>query len=132
MTNKKAGSRFETDFCRFLFENGFWVHNFAQNYSGQPVDIIAARNTNAYLIDCKVCSRHGFAMSRIEENQQSSMSMWEACGNDSCFFAMQLLDGAVYMIAYDEMNKLRTKASYLSEPAIRKYGVPIEKWVTTA
>ena len=81
MTNKKIGNDFESDFCEILFENGFWTHNLAQNASGQPADVIAARNGKTYLIDCKVCSNRGFALSRMEENQDLSMELWKDTGN---------------------------------------------------
>ena len=65
MTNKKAGNLFEQEFCEILFENGFWVHNLAQNASGQPADVIAVKKGRALLIDCKVCDTNGFSFSRI-------------------------------------------------------------------
>ena len=65
MSNRKLGNSFEAELCEILFENGFWVHNLAQNQAGQPADIIAARNKVAYLIDCKVCSGNGFPLSRV-------------------------------------------------------------------
>ena len=52
MSNKKIGNGFETEFCEKLFQNGYWVHNIAQNAAGQPADVIAVRNGVAFLIDC--------------------------------------------------------------------------------
>ena len=67
--NKRDGNRFERDFCDLLSQYGFWVHNMAQNQSGQPADVIAVRDRLACLIDCKVC--HGrFALSRMRDDPQ--------------------------------------------------------------
>ena len=53
MSNKKIGNGFEAEFCEKLFQNGYWVHNLAQNAAGQPADVIAVRNGVAFLIDSK-------------------------------------------------------------------------------
>ena len=65
MNNKEIGNKFEQELCEKLSEYGFWTHNLAMNKAGQPADIIAVRNTRAYLIDAKVCSSRGFALSRV-------------------------------------------------------------------
>lgn len=60
MSNKKLGNDFESEFCKILSEHGYWCHNMAQNAAGQPADVIAVKDTIAYLIDCKVCSNDKF------------------------------------------------------------------------
>ena len=82
MSNKKSGNQFESELCEILSMYGFWCHNLAQNSAGQPADVIAVRNREAYLIDCKVCSTNkGFALNRMEENQDLAMNLWNECGN---------------------------------------------------
>ena len=49
-SNKKLGNLFEREFCEILAQHGFWVHNLTQNANGQPADIIAVRNGQAYLV----------------------------------------------------------------------------------
>ena len=98
MSNRSNGHRFEQEFCQMLFEEGFWVHNMAQNQAGQPADVIAVRNQIAYLIDCKVCENDEFPLSRIEPNQRSAMDLWERCGNGSGWLALKTSEG-VYMIS---------------------------------
>ena len=88
MNNKKLGNSFEIEFCEILFNEGFWVHKMTQNASGQPADVIAARNGKTYLIDCKVFSQKRFSLSRMEENQDLSMELWKACGNGEGWFAV--------------------------------------------
>ena len=42
-SNKKLGNTFENEFCEMMFMRNFWVHNLAQNKSGQPADVIAVK-----------------------------------------------------------------------------------------
>ena len=128
MTNKKIGNDFESDFCEILFEQGFWVHNFAQNQDGQPADVIAARNGKTYLIDCKVCSVRGFALSRMEENQDLSMELWKSTGNGEGWFAV-LIEEQIVMIPHFTVKALRATQSYMNELELREYGTPLEKWL---
>ena len=130
MTNKKIGNDFEAEFCEILFDAGYWVHNLAQNASGQPADVIAVRNGKAHLIDCKVCSNRSFPLSRIEENQHLSMSLWLASGNTGAWFAFKIGD-EVFLIAYPVLKELEKRCSTLSEKAIRECGLPVERWVKT-
>lgn len=128
MTNKKIGNDFESDFCEILFNEGFWVHNMAQNASGQPADVIAARKGKTYLIDCKVCSNRGFSLSRMEENQDLSMELWKACGNGEGWFAI-LVGENVFMIPHFTIKALRHQQSVMNEAEIHEYGTPLEKWL---
>ena len=128
MTNKKIGNDFESDFCEILFENGFWTHNLAQNASGQPADVIAARNGKTYLIDCKVCSNQGFALSRIEENQDLSMELWKDTGNGDGWFALKV-EEEIVMIPHFAIKALVREKSVLNLTDIREYGVKLERWI---
>ena len=128
MTNKKIGNDFESDFCEILFEQGFWVHNFAQNQDGQPADVIAARNGKTYIIDCKACSVRGFALSRMEENQDLSMELWKSTGNGEGWFAV-LIGEQIVMIPHFTVKALRATQSYMNELELREYGTPLEKWL---
>ena len=128
-SNKKVGNDFEADLCKKLFDNGFWVHNLAQNQAGQPADVIAVKNRNAYLIDCKVCSTtRGFALSRLEENQDLSMTLWEECGNGEGWFAL-LLAGEIYMIPHMFIQVYSKLQSTLSPSEITKLGRPLDEWI---
>lgn len=129
MSNKKIGNDFESKFCEILFNEGFWVHNMAQNSSGQPADVIAARNGMTYLIDCKVCSTaRGFALSRIEENQDLSMDLWKNTGNGEGWFAI-LVGDKIHMIPHVAIKSLRDEKSYLTEIDVKEYGIPLERWL---
>lgn len=130
MSNKKLGNQFETELCEILSMYGFWVHNMAQNAAGQPADVIAVRNGQAYLIDCKVCSTdRGFALSRVEENQELAMELWLECGNHQGWFAIQLPNGNIFMVPHIVIKAWRDGHSYMSPSEIFEVGKPIEKWV---
>lgn len=128
MNNKKLGSDFETTFCETLYRRGFWVHNFAQNQDGQPADVIAVKKGKAYLIDCKVCSKEGFAFSRVEMNQDLSMILWRNCDNGEGWFAF-LLEDRIHMISHTTIKRLAKGMSRLSNDEISSY-ILLEDWIT--
>ena len=129
MTNKKLGNDFEQEVCEILSKHGFWTHNMAMNKSGQPADIIAVRNKTAYLIDAKVCSSRGFALSRMEENQDLAMDLWMECSNGTGWFAIKFPIGEIYMVNHLHIKAYREKQSTLSFAEIKNIGVPLGRWV---
>jgi Holliday junction resolvase len=130
MSNKKSGNQFESELCEILSAYGFWCHNLAQNSAGQPADVIAVRNGKAYLIDCKVCSTDkGFALSRVEDNQELAMNLWYECSNGTAWFAMKLPTGDIFMVPHFVIKAHQYSQSYLSPGEIYEAGKPIEKWV---
>jgi Holliday junction resolvase len=130
MTNKKLGNDFELEMCDLLSQYGFWVHPLNVNKAGQPADIIAVKNKTAYLIDAKVCSSRGFALSRMEENQELAMELWKECGNGQGWFALKVPTGDIYMIPHICIQAYKQGQAYLSFSEIHTLGKPLEKWVT--
>lgn len=130
MNNKTLGNSFEQELCEKLSEYGFWCHNLAMNKSGQPADIIAVRNKIAYLIDAKVCSSRGFALSRVEENQELSMSLWGERGNGQGWFALKLPTDEIYMVPHLCIQGYKRFQSILSFSEIHDVGKPLERWVS--
>ena len=129
MINKKLGNDFEQELCEILAGYGFWTHNMAMNKSGQPADIIAVKNKIAYLIDAKVCSSRGFALSRMEENQELSMELWGECGNGQGWFALKVPTNEIYMIPLINMRAYKHGQAHLSFSEIHDLGKPLGKWV---
>ena len=130
MNNKQIGNRFEQKFCEILFQEGFWTHNLAQNSAGQPADVIAVRHRAAYLIDCKVCSsKAGFALSRIEDNQELAMRLWEDRGNGTGWFAIQI-NGNIYMASLSSLLSARKHYAALSEPVLSDMSCTLEQWLS--
>lgn len=129
MTNKKLGNDFETELCELLSQAGFWAHNFSQNQNGQPADVIAVRNGKAYLIDCKVCStRKGFDLTRVEDNQDLSMNLWEECGNDVGWFAIRF-DNQIYMLSHATVMVHKNLKSVMSVKDIIDDGWSFDLWI---
>lgn len=126
VSNRCMGNTFESDFCEMLSAKGFWCHNLKQNVSGQPADVIAVKDGKAFLIDCKVCEKDAFPLSRIESNQKTAMTYWRLCGNGNGWFALKTSQG-VYMIEYDE-NFIYFKKKSMSLDDIKAYGTPLERW----
>ena len=130
MTNKKLGNDFESEFCQMLAAQGFWVHNMAQKAAGQPADVIAVKNKKAILIDCKICSRKGFVLSRMEENQDLSMSLWKDCGNGEGWFAVKTCEGNIFMLPHFTIRAVRAEKSIMNHKDLEDYGTPFRKWVS--
>lgn len=130
MSNRKLGNSFEAEFCEILAAHDFWAHNMAQNSAGQPADVIAAKRNSTTLIDCKVCSARGFALSRIEDNQHLAMEMWEDRVGTCCWFALKLSNGEIFMIAHIAMLSYEGSGrKWLSEQFIRERGYPLNEWM---
>lgn len=127
-TNKKIGNTFEAELCEILGQNGYWAHNMAQNAAGQPADVIAVKGKLAYLIDCKVCTKDRFQLSRIEENQYFAMKLWNMCGNGDGWFALKVED-EIFMLPFPSLVELSYRQSSLNLTEIKEYGVKLERWL---
>ena len=128
MTNKKAGNSFEAELCEILANEGFWAHNLAQNSAGQPADVIAVKDGEAFLIDCKVCSQGKFQYSRIEENQELSMSLWKDCGNGDGLFALKF-DTGIYIVDRESMRNCSVHHPAMTPELAEMYGYSLEEWL---
>lgn len=126
ISNKRLGSKFEGEFAEFMYKQGFWVHLLRQSEAGQPADIIAVKNGQAVLIDCKVCSGDAFPLERIEPNQTMAMAKWQMCGNGEGWFALKTSEG-VYMVSLNHFANAEKRRFNLED--IRVYGSPADKWV---
>ena len=129
MINKKLGNDFEKELSEILYDAGCWVHLLNQNKNGQPADIIAVKDTTAYLIDAKVCTYEVFPFRRIEDNQQLAMDMWIECGNIEPYFALKCRN-EIYMVGYTTIKDLmRNGKKQLNLEDMSKYGMRIATWL---
>ena len=129
-TNKKDGNSFEAELCDTLSKMGFWAHNMAQTQTGQPADILAVIDKKAFLIDCKLCSSKGFALSRVEPNQETAMDYWWKCGNGFGWFAVKCLDKIVMISKYEIDQLKRAGINFLTPDMISDYGTSLDLWRT--
>lgn len=132
MNNKRLGNLFEHAFCQTLHDHGWWVYNCPMNAYGQPVDVIAVKDTSVIFADCKACTKQGFSFFRIEENQENSMNMFQAMTGYEPMFVFKLNDGSVYGIAWSVISQLKSEGvRFLGNDEIREIGIPEEQiWQT--
>ena len=74
--SRENGNKGEDLVISFFREKKFWVHLTKRSLSGaQPVDIIAVRKDETWLVDAKYVNdnEHLFSFSDIQPNQISSM-----------------------------------------------------------
>ena len=131
MSNRKDGTDFEKEFCEILSRHGFWCHNLAQKASGQPFDVIIARNRYVYPVDCKVCKNDTFPVRRMEDNQRHAMKKWMACGNGHCWFALKLSNGDIRMVSYRAIEEFCafTERKSMTLEDIETRGWRLERWL---
>jgi len=130
MNNKQAGTEFEKAFAGILAENWFWVHLFQDNRNGQPCDVIAARNGQTHLFDCKDCQGDFFQLNRMEENQYNAMKLFELTGNNKGMFAIRFRDEKIYLLEYDRIKELQTADfKRINSTVCRTQGKSLEEWL---
>ena len=79
--------RFQREICKMLSEHGFWAYETINKKSGQPVDVIAVKSDIGYIIECKVTKSNRFPLSRVEDNQITSIQLFNKCGCTESWFA---------------------------------------------
>lgn len=130
MSNKAAGTQFEKEFADRLAAEGFWVHRFQDNKNGQPCDVIAARNGEAYLFDCKDCQKDVFELRRVEENQYNAMLLFRMTGNSRGMFAVRFQGEPVYLVDFHILKDLKNKGqNAIPKSVIPTYGRTLESWL---
>ena len=102
----------------------------AQNQTGQPADIIAVKNNIAVLIDCKVCGKFQFPLTRVEPNQESAMEWWAECNNAYAFFALKLPDDSIYMLPDIMIFEYAKCGVSRIDTEIKEYGMDIQTWLS--
>ena len=130
MSNKSAGTKFERECASRLAAEGFWVHRFQDNKNGQPCDVIAAKNGEAYLFDCKDCQTKAFDLRRVEENQFNAMLLFQMTGNRRGMFAIHYPDQTVYLMDYQIARNLRNNGvGSVQRDEISGYGRTLDDWL---
>lgn len=130
MSNKSTGTRFEREFAEILAEHWFWVHIFQDNKNGQPCDVIAVKNGEAYLFDCKDCQSDVFPFSRIEENQLNAMILFSMMGNKVGMFAIRFPGGQVYLLPYTKIQEMQDAGfKRINSTVCRTQGIELGKWL---
>ena len=116
-TNKALGNEFENWLCEYRYNLGFFAHKLTQSTSGQPCDIIFARNNIPVFVDAKNCMGVRFPFSRIESNQRNAFTILNACGCPHTYFAFRFLVGEEYdyrFLSFAEIKKLEKEMTGVS------------------
>ena len=71
MNNTKIGNKTENKIVDIFRTHSYWVYNTPHKINGQPVDIIAINDKNAWLVDAKHVEegKVSFSYNRVEPNQ---------------------------------------------------------------
>jgi len=129
MSNKSQGTAFEREFAEKLADYGFWAHCMKDNQNGQPFDVIAARDGNTYVFDCKDCQSNLFRLSRVEENQHNAMKLWRETGNKPGLFAVRMRE-EVYLICHDVLVYIEKQGkTSMSHDDVVSIGYPFDHWL---
>ena len=129
MSNKSNGTAFEREFAQMLSERGFWVHLLKDNSNGQPFDVIATKNNQAYAFDCKDCTGKNFELRRMEENQRNAMQLWLECGNQNAMFAVRYPGDQVYLFEYDDLVEYEKEMKRIPESKAITYGYTMDEFM---
>lgn len=73
LENGKNGEKL---LCKIFRENGYWCHLFERNSSGgQPVDIVALRGNDNWLVDSKFIEKQhcSFSLNYVQPNQDTTL-----------------------------------------------------------
>ena len=107
MANMREANAFEEELTKILGIHGFWASIFPKAADGsQPADVIALNFYGKHLIDAKVCEKGRFVFSRMEDNQISAMTMFEARCNGRGWFALKYPDN-IYILPFKYLLELR-------------------------
>lgn len=86
MNNKRLGTVFEREVVELLSQQGYWLHFITPNESGsQPFDVIASKDNEPMVLDCKTSATKWFRFDRLEENQRLAFELWLAKDNKRAF-----------------------------------------------
>lgn len=117
-SNKSLGNEFENWLCEYGHRLGFFAHKLTQSSSGQPADILFARNNIPLFVDAKNCEGVRFPFSRVEMNQRNAFKMLNRLGCPHTYFAFRFKVNDDYDYRYlsfkevCELEKKMTGVSY--------------------
>lgn len=120
-----TGQEFQHMVCKMLSVRGFWAYETINKQSGQPVDVIAAKDNVCYIIECKVTQTDRFPLNRVEDNQITAIERFENRGNTQSWFSfffekhpddvlfvrakyiLEFIDSGIASVSYWELFDIR-------------------------
>lgn len=117
--NKELGNDFENELENILGNYGYWVYHTPNKNSGQPCDLILAKDNYIILLDSKHCEKEYFEFKHIQENQLLCFELNKRKGNTNTGFAIYFKPkNEWFVMSYDKYTSLSNslkKRAYPSE-----------------
>lgn len=117
--NKELGNDFENELENILGNYSYWVYHTPNKNSGQPCDLILAKNNYIILLDSKHCDKDYFEFKHIQENQLLCFELNKRKGNTNTGFAIYFKPkNQWFVMSYDKYTSLANsfkKRAYPSE-----------------
>lgn len=108
------GNKTEEYIGKFFRNNGYWVYITPKKINGQPIDIIAVKENNTWLVDAKHLRKEdkSFPFSRIEANQIYAMEYARKFANIKNIgfcICSEICPEKVFYLSYDKLVELEEK-----------------------
>lgn len=130
MTNKKEGSDYEKYIAEKSYKLGFFAHLLQGNKSGQPFDLILARNNKCYFADCKVCHSKRFPLKRIEPNQKSAFDLLAKVGCNKMFIICGFDFDGIVKGSGEKYRNMYLPYSYIKKQIEKgESSIPFDAWL---
>lgn len=118
MNNKqnKIGDRTESIIAQRFSQNNFWAYILPKKIGGQPFDIIACKDSCAWMVDAKhlEADKASFPFDRIEPNQRTSMLFAKTFANIKNIGFMIIWERKpenIYFLSYDNFCELEKQGA---------------------
>ena len=130
--NKELGNDFENKLEKILSNYSYWDYHTPNKNSGQPCDLILAKNNYIILLDSKHCDKEYFEFKHIQENQLLCFELNKRKGNINTGFAIYFKPlNEWFVMSYDKytyLAKSLKKRAYPSElEPINEYLKSVER-----
>lgn len=109
-----VGNESEIEIGKFFKSKGYWAYITPKKFSGQPVDIIAAKENEIWLVDAKHLRKEdkSFPFSRIEPNQRFTMDYARKLAkikNLGFCICSEICQEKIFYLSYDKLIELEEK-----------------------
>ena len=116
--NKELGNDFENKLEKILSNYSYWVYHTPNKNSGQPCDLILAKDNYIILLDSKHCDKEYFEFKHIQENQILCFELNKRKGNINTGFAIYFKPlNEWFVMSYDKYTYLAKMLKKRANPS---------------
>ena len=116
--NKELGNDFENKLEKILSNYSYWVYHTPNKNSGQPCDLILAKDNYIILLDSKQCDKEYFEFKHIQENQLLCFELNKRKGNINTGFAIYFKPlNEWFVMSYDKYTYLAKMLKKRANPS---------------